>query len=38
MQYGSHHTKFSDHSNLLLSICVPLMVVVMVVSMVMAMM
>jgi hypothetical protein len=30
-KYGSHHTKFRDHSNLLPSICVPLMAVVVVV-------
>ena len=37
-KYGRHHTKFSDHSNLLPSICVPLMVMVVVVMMMMMMM
>jgi hypothetical protein len=30
--YGCHHTKFSHRSDLLPSICVPLMVVVMVMA------
>jgi hypothetical protein len=31
-KYGSHHTNFSDHSNILPSICVPLVVVVVVMA------